>query len=145
MKKTDAPIIIEEMYTTSLDQLWQALTSHPLMVQWYFDNILNFKAEVGFTTSFTTHNEGRTFTHLWEVTEVVPQKRLSYNWQYQEYEGDSFITFELIPIVEKVMLRVMVSVLADFPDQIPEFETESCRMGWEYFLGLRLKDFLEQG
>jgi len=40
------------------------------------------------------------------------------------------------------MLRVIVSVLADFPEHIPEFETESCQMGWQYFLGIRLKTFL---
>ena len=142
MKKTDPPIIIEEIYTTTLPQLWNALTTHSLMVQWYFDNIPDFVPEVGFTTSFATHNEGRSFTHLWEITEVVPQKRISYNWRYQEYEGDSFITFELIPIADKIMLRVILSVLADFPDHIPEFETESCQMGWQYFLGLRLKAFL---
>ena len=144
MKKTDQPIIIEETYTTSLATLWNALTTHSLMVQWYFDNIPNFIPQVGFTTSFATPNEDRTFTHLWEITEVVPQKRISYNWQYDEHEGDSFITFELVPLADKVMLRVIVTVLADFPDNIPEFETESCRMGWQYFLGLRLKEFLKK-
>lgn len=143
MKKTDPPIVIEETYPTTIPKAWNALTQHQEMVQWYFDNIPAFEASVGFTTQFTLQNEGRTFTHLWEVTEVVPNKRISYNWQYKEHGGDSFITFELVQLADAVLVRVIVTVLEDYPDDIPEFATESCRMGWEYFLGMRLKDFLK--
>jgi len=72
----------------------------------------------------------------------VPHKRITYNWQYKEHQGDSFITFELMQLTDNVRVRVIVTVLEDFPDNIPEFETESCRMGWQYFLGMRLKDYL---
>jgi len=143
MKKTDPPIIEEEVLKASIQQVWNALTRHEEMVQWYFDNIPAFQAEVGFTTQFVIENEGRTFTHLWEVTEVVPLRRISYNWKYTEYDGDSFITFELIQLQEGVMVRAIMTVLADYPDDIPEFDPESGRQGWHYFLGLRLKEYLE--
>lgn len=33
--------------------------------------------------------------HVCEVTEVISEKKLTYSWSYEGYEGISFLIFEL--------------------------------------------------
>lgn len=134
--------MLEYPINTSVDKLWSALVDLEEMVQWYFDNIPDFKAEVGFQTQFLIANEGRNFTHLWEVIRVVTKKEISYSWQYAEYPGKSILTFSLLPAQEQLKLKVMVEVLEDFPQDIPEFKRESCVGGWNYFIGDSLTAYL---
>lgn len=142
MTRSEGPIILEYTLDTSIDKLWSALVEIEKMVQWYFDNIPDFKAEVGFQTQFLIANEGRNFTHLWEVAYVVPKAEISYSWRYAEYPGKLLLTFVLLPDLDQLKLKVIVDILEDFPQGIPEFKRESCIGGWNYFIGERLTDYL---
>ena len=144
MKKTDPPIIVKQTFNISIDQVWEAITNVDLMKQWFFDNIESFEPEVGFATEFAVQNGGRNFTHLWTLTEVIPLKKITYNWKYKEYQGDSFVTFELIEDKNHVTLKLSIKVIENFPEDIPEFKRESCEGGWNYFIKERLKQFLER-
>ena len=144
MKKTDLPISLEFNFENSVKQVWSAITKLDEMVAWYFDNIPDFKPEVGFKTSFLVQSETRKFTHNWEITEVVNLKKLVYNWQYPEYEGDLDVVFELVETPEGTQLKLAVIIKEDFPDEIPEFRRDSCIGGWNYFLDGRLRLYLEK-
>jgi uncharacterized protein YndB with AHSA1/START domain len=37
MKKTDDPIIIEQVFTISKDILWKVITKQEHMIQWFFE------------------------------------------------------------------------------------------------------------
>ena len=141
MKKSDPPIIVEDTLKATPEAVWSALTRLDEMRLWYFDNIDEFKPEVGSRSQFPVVSEDRTFTHLWEVTEVVPNERISYVWQYEEYPGESLLTFTIQSRENAVQVKIITDILKDFPDGIPEFQRESCRDGWEYFMG-RLKKYL---
>jgi len=143
MKSTDSPIVVEQIINTSKEKIWEAITNVELMRQWFFDNIKSFKPAVGFKTKFKVQSEDRIFTHLWEVTEVDLQQKIVYNWKYEEYPGDSFVTFQLIEDNKSVNLVLTTEVVEDFPQDIPEFKRESCIGGWNYFIKERLKQFLE--
>lgn len=39
MKKNDEPIIVEETFNTSIDNVWSAITEVDKMRRWYFKNI----------------------------------------------------------------------------------------------------------
>ena len=143
MRNTDEPIIIEEIFDTSIDILWNAITDPGQMKQWYFENIVSFMPEVGFETKFEVQVEDRKFTHLWKLTEVIPPQKITYNWRYEEYPGDSFVTFELIEEQDKVKLRLSHDVVNSFPSGIPEFSRESGIKGWNYFIRKNLKGYLE--
>jgi len=95
MKKTDPPIQLKVLYPVPIEKVWAALTNINEMQQWYFPNLVSFEPIVGFTTSFHLENEGRSFTHLWEITEVIPLQKLAYNWKYKEYNGDGYVVFAL--------------------------------------------------
>jgi uncharacterized protein YndB with AHSA1/START domain len=141
MKKSDPPIVVEDTLSATTEAVWNALTRLDEMRLWYFDNIDEFKPEVGSRSRFPVVSEDRTFTHLWEVTEVIPKNRISYKWRFEEYPGQSLLTFSIEPGENVVQLQIITHILEDFPDGIPEFQRESCRGGWEYFMG-RLKDYL---
>lgn len=142
MKKNDEPVIVRQTFNTTVDAVWSAVTEVDLMRKWYFENIPDFKPEVGFETQFNVESGDRNFMHLWKVTEVVPSKRISYDWRFEGYPGDSFVTFDLFEKGDSTTLRLTVTVREDFPDDIPEFKRQSCIAGWEYFIKGRLKEYL---
>jgi len=143
MKSSDPPVVVEYEFNTTVQKAWSAINDLDEMRQWYFDKIKDFKPEIGFKTQFAVQVEDRTFTHLWEVSEVIPHEKITYNWKYLEYLGSGDVSFELIPAQEHVMVKLVVTLIEDYPDHIPEFKRESCTQGWEYFIGHNLKTFLE--
>lgn len=142
MKKDEPPVVVTHSFKVGQDHLWEAITRLERMVAWFFDNIPAFEARVGFKTRFLVHNEGRNFPHCWEIIEVIPQKKITYNWKYEGYPGDSNVSFELFPNADSTELKVTATVLEDFPDHIPEFRRESCVGGWEYFIQQSLAKYL---
>jgi uncharacterized protein YndB with AHSA1/START domain len=142
MKTTDTPIIVEQIFNSSVKSVWNAITEISQMRQWYFENIPAFKPEVGFETQFNVQSNDRNFLHMWKVTEVQYLKMIKYSWVFKDYSGKSTTNFELFKQDNQTKLRLTVDVLENFPDDIPEFKRESCIAGWNYFINNRLKDFL---
>ncbi|HIG43853.1 MAG: SRPBCC domain-containing protein [bacterium] len=143
MKRDESPIVVEQDFARSATDVWTAITDVGEMRRWYFDNIPDFEAEVGFRTQFMVESSDRSFLHLWEVTEVVPQSKIVHNWKYEEFEGDSNVTFEVSGDDQSANLTVTLEVMADFPDNIPEFTRESGIGGWTFFINDQLKAYLD--
>ena len=143
MKSTEPPVVVEQIFIKSIQDVWNGITELDQMRQWFFDNISEFKPEVGFKTQFNVKAPSRDFLHLWKVIEVIPNKKIVTNWKYQGLKGDSLVTFELFETDNKTKLIVSTKVVEDFNDTIPEFKRESCKAGWNYFIKERLKDYLE--
>lgn len=143
MKTRDKQVLIEHKFNTNIEKLWYAITKPEEMRVWLFENIPDFKAEVGFKTQFPVKSGEHTFTHLWRVTKVVLFQKITYNWKYEEYPGDSFVTFEMFEEQDKTRLKLTTEVVEDFPDEIPEFSSESCIGGWNYLIEENLKRFLD--
>jgi len=143
MKRSDAPIIVEEYFDTDPATVWGAITELKQMRKWFFENIPDFKPQVGFFIEFNVYAGERCFLHQWEITKVVPGRLIEYNWKYGGYAGDAYVTFELHPINGSTLLRLTHIITEDFQEGIPEFERESCIGGWEYFIHQRLKEYLE--
>ena len=144
MKKKDPPIIVEHFFHTTSDVLWGALTDLDMMKKWYFANIPEFKPEIGFETNFIVQSGESLFPHFWKITEVIPGKKISYDWRYEGYNGHSNVSFEIIVENKGCTLKVTTIVLSDFESDIPEFTTESCRGGWNYFIKESLANYLSE-
>ena len=142
MKTTEPPVVVSQSFSHSRETVWKTITQPELMRQWFFDNIPDFKTEVGFETQFLISNEGRNFTHQWKITEVIPQQKIVYSWSYPEYLGHAYVHFELTGHGQETVLTVTNIVTEDFPDHIPEFKWESCQGGWTYFIKEQLPNFL---
>ena len=143
MKNTDKPIIVEQSFSVSKDRLWEAITEQSQMIQWFFEDMEAFKPEIGFETRIVVEHEGRIFPHLWTITKVIPHALIAYNWRYEGYPGDSEVTFELIKQENGTMLSVTHQVQESFPQDIPEFQRESCQGGRDYFIRQRLVSYLD--
>ena len=89
------PVILEILLNAPVKKVWKALTDKNEMKIWYFD-LEEFKPEVGFKFHFTGGpSPDKQYLHLCEITEVIPEKKLSQTWRYDGYPGNSFLTFEL--------------------------------------------------
>ncbi len=139
----NAPIIVEQIYNAPIAMVWKAITDKNQMRQWFFENIEAFKAEVGFQTQFNVVNGDKNYLHIWKIADVVPMKKITCNWKFRGYSGNSFVTFELFPENNKTRLRLTNEGQETFPQDNPDFSRESCLEGWNYFIAKRLKEFLE--
>lgn len=143
MNNTNPPIIVEQVFDKDSETLWAAITDAKQMPLWFFDNIPAFETQVGFQTSFLVQSGERSFTHLWEIIEVIPGQKIKYDWRYKEYEGVGFVTFELFEQEEqRTLLRLSNEGIESFPQDIPEFAKESCQGGWEYFIQGNLLNYI---
>ena len=136
------PVVVEQLFNATKKDVWRAITDIGEMKLWYFDNIPDFEPSKGFSTKFIVRSDNRTFTHLWTITEVIPNEKISYSWQYEEYEGESTAHFELTSQANQTKLTVSCVGLETFPSDIPEFSHKSCKAGWTYFINNRLKEYL---
>ena len=144
MNLKDKPIVVEHTFEVSTSIIWDAITTIEKMKQWFFENIEDFKPEVGFETKFNVISGNRNFIHNWKITEVQPLKKITYHWNYDNYVGDSFVHFELFTHENNTLLRVTTEIIEDFKPDIPEFKRKSCEGGWNYFIKQRLKNYIEK-
>lgn len=135
---------LEVLLKGSIDSVWEAITKPELMKLWYFEDMPDFKPEVGFTTRFEMKSGGRTFTATWVVTKVIAKQIIVCDWSYDEYEGLGSVTFQLAPREENTLFTVTNTGLETFPKDIPEFTEESCSAGWDFFIKGRLKNYFEE-
>jgi uncharacterized protein YndB with AHSA1/START domain len=137
------PIIVEQEYNAAPAKVWAALTDADEMRKWYFD-LPEFRPEAGFNFQFTGGPaDGVQYLHLCEVTEVVPQKKLTYSWRYDGYEGNSFVTFDLLGEGEKTRLKLTHMGLESFPQENPDFAVANFEKGWEDIVRKNLRGYVE--
>ncbi|CAN5504877.1 hypothetical protein BH10BAC5_BH10BAC5_15820 [soil metagenome] len=138
------PIIVQETYHAPIGKVWTALTEPVQMKEWFFPEMEEFKAETGFETQFSIHHNDKVFTHMWKVLAVVPGKKLTVRWRFEDVKGEAQVTYELLFLTEnETKITLTNAGQENFPQDVPEFERESCREGWNYFLKGRLKNYLE--
>ena len=144
MEHISNPIIVHQAFDRSREAVWQAITNVEQMCKWYFNNIPDFKPEVGFETQFNVQSGVRNFMHLWRVTEVIPLEKIAYSWTYEDFAGKAFVEFQLTDKDDKTLLTLKSYGIESFPQDIPEFKRESCQAGWDYFIKDSLKQYLEK-
>jgi uncharacterized protein YndB with AHSA1/START domain len=136
------PIVLERTFNATVNDVWQAITDRDKMKEWYFD-IKEFKAEVGFEFQFTAGDEKRQYLHLCKVTEVIPQKKLTYTWKYDYDPGISTVTFELFQEEDKTRLKLTHAGLENFSKDHPELAKQNFVQGWNDIIHTNLKKYLE--
>jgi len=138
------PIIVEQTFNASISKVWNAITDPNQMRQWFFETIDSFKPEVGFETQVNVRSNDIDYLHLWNVTEVVPEKKITYGWKYRDYPGDSFVMFELSSANNQTNLKLTHTGIESFPQDNPDFSRESCNEGWNFLIHKRLKEFIDK-
>ena len=142
MKET--PLVIERTFNAPVDKVWKAITDIDQMKQWYFPQLEQFKPEAGFQTQFNVHHEGKDYFHIWKVKEAIPLKKISLEWKYRGYPGNSLVSFELFSQGDKTKLILTHSEIETFnPEKYPELAKKNFTEGWTHFMDKGLKEFLE--
>jgi uncharacterized protein YndB with AHSA1/START domain len=136
------PFIIERTFNAPIQKVWKAITDKNEMKKWYFD-FQEFRPEVGFEFQFMGGSEEKQYRHLCKITEVAKERKLSYSWRYDGYEGNSFVTFELFKEGDQTRLRLTHTGLETFPKESKDFASSSFAQGWTQIIGISLKEFLE--
>ena len=139
----EEPIIKEVLLNAPVSKVWKALTDSNEMKNWYFD-IPEFKPEVGRKFQFYGGTEEKQYLHLCQVTEVIPEKKLTHSWNYDGYAGRSFVTFELTPQGEKTEVTLTHKGLETFPADNPDLKKENFMEGWNSIIGTSLKAYVEK-
>jgi uncharacterized protein YndB with AHSA1/START domain len=140
---SNEPFVIERTYNAPVSKVWKAITDKDEMKQWYFD-LSEFKPEVGFEFQFYGQgSKGEKYLHLCRITEVSFEKKLCYSWRYDQYEGNSFVTFELFDEGAKTRLKLTHAGIETFPKNSQDFAKESFMAGWTELIGTSLKKFVE--
>lgn len=134
-------LVLERTFNAPVARVWRALTDADEMRQWYFD-LKEFKPQVGFEFEFVVEHEGNSYHHLCQVTEVIPQRRLAYTWRYKGHEGNSLVTFDLLPDGEQTRLKLTHTGLETFPPTAA-FARKNFTAGWTEIIGSSLKQFVE--
>lgn len=138
------PLVFEKTYDAPVETVWKAITDKEQMKKWYFD-MPAFKPEPGTAFEFTAGaKDGKKYRHLCRVVDVIPEKKISYTWRYDGYEGNSLVVFELTPLGGKTMLRLTHSGLDSFPSSNPDLAKTNFNQGWTSILNASLKNFLEK-
>ncbi len=88
------PIVVEANINAPASLVWQALTDKAGMKEWYF-NLEEFKAEVGFKFQFYGGTEDKQYLHLCTIIEVIPEKKLSHTWMYENVTTETIVTWKL--------------------------------------------------
>lgn len=136
------PFVIERTLDAPADAVWQAITDRDQMKEWYVDPA-EFKPVVGFEFQFLGGSEEETYVHHCKVTAVEPGKKLAYTWKYENYPGESEVTFELFPEGNKTRVKLTHAGLETFPDK-HDFKRESFAAGWTGIIGKLLKEHVER-
>jgi uncharacterized protein YndB with AHSA1/START domain len=136
------PFTIERTFSAPVSVVWKAITDKNEMKKWYFD-LAEFKAEEGFEFQFSGGSDEKQYLHLCKVTEVIPNKKLTYSWRYDRYAGISFVTFELSEEGSNTKLKLTHAGLETFPKE-KDFAKESFAAGWTDIIGRSLKEYLEK-
>ena len=141
----DSPVVIERIFNSPVEKVWKAITDISQMKQWYFPQLEDFQPEKGFETQFNVHHEGKDFLHIWRVKDVVPLKKISVEWKYAGYPGNSLVSFELFPQGDKTRLVLSHEGIESFmPGKYPELGKKNFTEGWTAFIDKALQEFLQK-
>jgi len=144
IKAMNLPFVIERTYNAPVEKVWKAITDKDEMKQWYFD-FEEFRPEVGFEFEFSGGREpDKPYLHVCKITEVIPDKKLSYTWRYEGYTGDSLVSFELFDEGGKTRIKLTHAGLETFPKDNPDLAPENFAEGWTGIIGTSLKEFVDE-
>ena len=145
MDANSDPIVVELTFGVPPEAVWEAITDPVRMRQWFFEPIEEFSPEPGFVARFNVRNGDTDYLHVWTIIDVLPGERIVYDWCYEGLPGDSTVTWVLTETPDGTTLLLTHQVNEPFPADDPAFSRESGQAGWDYFIGERLKGYLEQG
>lgn len=88
------PVVKEITIDAPVSRVWDALTKKEQIAKWLMPSD-NFELTVGATFNMTGSSKGVEYPHICTITEIVPEKKLSYTWAVKDKLSDTLVTYEL--------------------------------------------------
>lgn len=137
------PIIVEQSYNASKEEVWNAITDKECMKQWYFD-IPDFELKENTEFNFYEPGEAKQYHHRCVIQKIVPFEKLQHTWTHPSHsKGESVLTWELNEEEGTTTVRLTHAGIENFADGGEAFKKENYKVGWNEILTQLLKDFLE--
>jgi uncharacterized protein YndB with AHSA1/START domain len=138
------PIVVARSYHATVKAVWEAITDVEKMQQWYFPMLEEFEPEVGFETRFDVSIPDKVYVHIWKVKEVIPFKKISYEWKFGGYPGDSLLSWELVADGQDSRIVLTHAGIETFRgDMHPDLSRANFVLGWTDFIGTKLREYVE--
>lgn len=136
-------ITVERLIDAPVAKVWKAISDKDEMQKWYFD-LPDFEPKKGLEFQFMGGEEnGIQYLHLCEITEVDEEKKLSYSWSYEDYEGFSYVSFDLEKKDDKTLLTLTHQGIESFPEDNPDFAMDKLKAGWDQLINISLVNYFE--
>lgn len=136
----NSTVFVEYLIEAAPADVWKALTDKEEMKQWYF-TVDDFRPEKDFLFHFNGQgSKGELYRHICLVTEVDPGHKLQHTWRYQDFPGESLVTWELIPEDGATRVQLTHQGLDSFPQDSPDFAKSSFKEGWTQIITVMMAD-----
>ncbi|MBS1494147.1 MAG: SRPBCC domain-containing protein [Bacteroidetes bacterium] len=88
------PVIKEVTIDAPVSKVWKAITEKEQIAEWLMPSN-DFELKAGTTFHMTGSSKGVEYPHICTITEIVPEKKLSYTWAVKDKLSDTLVTYEL--------------------------------------------------
>jgi uncharacterized protein YndB with AHSA1/START domain/ketosteroid isomerase-like protein len=139
----NGPVIKELTLQAPVEKVWKAIVRKKKMKDWFFD-IRKFKPEEGLRFKIVERINGRKYPVSCEVKEVQKDKKLSYSWRYDDYPGETRVSFILTPEGERTRLKFTHSGLEKISGAGNGISVKKQAEKWNKVLGSTLKKQVEK-
>ncbi|RYY57155.1 MAG: SRPBCC domain-containing protein [Chitinophagaceae bacterium] len=140
----NSTVFVEHVIEAPVADVWKAITDKEEMKKWYF-TVEDFRLEKEFIFHFDGQgSKGEQYHHICVITEIDPGKKLQHTWRYQDFPGESLVTWELIPEGDFTRVQLTHQGLDSFPQDSPDFEKASFKQGWTQIITVMLAGFFKE-
>ena len=91
--KKETTIQQRGIFKKTKENLWNALTNIDHMRQCILKKLTFLNPKQVAKYSFQFSIKKKNFTHRYNVYEVILNEKIVYRWLYEEYDGDSTVSF----------------------------------------------------
>ena len=136
-------VVVEKVLHATVPEVWNAITDRDQMKEWYF-NLEDFRTEKGFIFKFNGGSDGGpVYVHICEVTEAIPNRKLTYSWRYEGFPGTSHVTWEIEAKGDNTLLTLTHTGLDSISPAGPDFAFENFKEAWNHFINKALPAYLD--
>lgn len=140
MQNTE-PVVKEIVINAPISKVWSALTEKEQIEKWLMP-ANDFILEAGNTFNMLGRNRGIDYLHICKITEIIPEKKLSYTWGIKDKLSDTLVTYELEDIEGKTKLTLTHSGWDKVTLAEPGTGRDDYNNGWQFVIP-GLKKYVE--
>jgi len=135
-------IVKEISINAPVSKVWKAISEKEQINKWFMPSE-DYKPEVGNTFHMTGSKEGTEYPHTCTITEIIPEKKLSYTWGMSAIEGETLVSYELEPEGSGTKLTLTHSGWDKVKFTSNDISLTDYHNGWNHFIG-KIKEYSEQ-